>query len=302
MYPIGPKVIEPELLVDRYVTADGEILPVRRWLPELGEPHAVLVAVHGFNDYSQFFQSPGDFLKARGIASFAYDQRGFGGSSRRGRWGGTEAYVDDLRHFIALVKAKHPNAPLYLLGESMGGAVAINLLASPLKPEVDGLVLVAPAVWGRATMPWYQRAALWSLAHSMPWLTLTGRNLGIMASDNIAMLRAMGKDPLAIKATRVEAMYGVADLMDAAVANATAIEARTLLLYGEQDQIIPKQPTRQFIEEFLSNHAEIKTIAIYPNGYHMLLRDLNAALCLEDIAAWMTGGDVAHVSHLKGSQ
>ena len=289
VYLAGPKVLEGQLLTNRYITPDGEILPVRQWLPQQGKPAAIIIAVHGFNDYSHFFEQAGNFFRDQGIACFAYDQRGFGGSMRRGVWSGTAAYVQDLDLFIQLVKAKNPGIPVYLLGESMGGAVVINAINSttPLTTKVNGIILSAPAVWDRASMPWYQQALLWSLSHTVPWLTLTGRNLKIMASDNIPMLREMGKDPLVIKETRIEAVHGLADLMDAAAAKATAIDGRVLLIYGEKDQIIPKQPTYQFIQQFLSTKADKKTVALYENGYHMLLRDLQAVHYWQDIAAWI---------------
>jgi hypothetical protein len=58
--------------------------------------------------------------------------------------------------------------------------------------------LAAPALWARDFMPWYQRWLLGILSHTVPWLTLTGESVGVMASDNIEMLRALGRDPLVI--------------------------------------------------------------------------------------------------------
>ena len=76
------------------MAADGAELPLRSWLPQAGPPDAVLVALHGFNDYSNFFDGPGRWLAGRGIASYAYDQRGFGGAPHRGLWAGTEALAE----------------------------------------------------------------------------------------------------------------------------------------------------------------------------------------------------------------
>src|SRR3546814_14828012 len=64
-------------------------------------------------------------------------------------------------------------------------------------------------------MPVHQRAALWLSARLFPSARLSGRGLGIQASDNIEMLRALGRDPLFIKETRVDAIHGVVNLMDA---------------------------------------------------------------------------------------
>jgi alpha-beta hydrolase superfamily lysophospholipase len=198
-------------------------------------------------------------------------------------WAGEEAYADDLKAFVAQARLRHPGVPLYVLGESMGGAVAIVALAAG-PALVDGLILAAPAVWGRATMPWYQRALLDTLAYTAPSLRLTGSGLKIKPSDNIEMLRALGRDPLVIKATRVDAMYGLTNLMGAALQSAGALQVETLVLYGERDQIIPREPVKQMLAAMPS--AQTRT-AFYSDGYHMLLRDLQAEKPWQDIAAWI---------------
>ncbi|ASF45271.1 alpha/beta hydrolase [Methylovulum psychrotolerans] len=286
--PAGAPVTTAQLLPHRYLTADATLLPLASWQPDQ-PPTSVIIALHGFNDYSHFFQASGEFFRQHGIASYAYDQRGFGGSPQRGGWSGAATLSQDLNNFVRLVQHRHPHIPLFVLGESMGGAVVINTFSQADAPPVNGLILVAPAVWARTTMPWYQPPLLWTLAHTVPKLTLTGRGLKILASDNIPMLRALGKDPQVIKATRVEAMYGLADLMDATLGLAGQLPQPSLLLYGDHDQLIPPTPTRQFIKTF--SQSPDKTIAFYKNGYHMLLRDLDAATVRQDILAWITTPD-----------
>lgn len=287
IYKPGPFVTVGRILDNRYVTPDGAELPLRQWLPKQKKAHAVLIALHGFNDYSRFLQQPGDYFSKQGIACYAYDQRGFGGSPQRGLWSGIEAYVQDLELFIHLIQLKHPGLPVYVLGESMGGAVVIAAMSEAVKAKVAGLILVAPAVWARETMPWYQQTLLWTLSHTLPWLTLTGRQVKVMPSDNIEMLKALGKDPMVIKETRVETIYGLANLMDKAMHNAKNIDANTLILYGEKDEIIPKQPTYQFLKDVLQTRQQQKKVALYENGYHMLLRDLQAPVLWKDITAWI---------------
>lgn len=289
IYPPGSKNSTAQLTDNLYKTEDGVSLPLRQWLPET-EPKAVLVALHGFNDYSRFFDRPGTYFSAQGIACFAYDQRGFGAAPKRGLWAGIPAYTDDLRILVQLVKRRYPRQPIYVLGESMGGAVIITAMGQITMPEVEGVILAAPALWARQTMPWYQTSLLWALAHSFPWLRLSGDGLGVKASDNVEMLRDLGRDPLIIKKTRVEAIYGLTELMDTAFGSAGQLRANTLVLYGENDEIIPKKPTYDFLQRFLSTDRERKTVAFYPQGYHMLLRDLQASIAWEDITAWINLG------------
>ena len=286
IHPPGVNNNLAQLQEKTFISDDGAHLPLRSWLPD-GDPQAIIIALHGFNDYSHFFDQPGLCLSQQGIACFAYDQRGFGDAPGRGLWAGSSAYREDLHTLTRLVKQRYPQQPIYLLGESMGGAVVITAMSQGEPLPVNGIVLVAPALWARSTMPWYQTSLLWTLAHTLPWLTLTGKGVSVKPSDNIEMLRALGRDPLIIKSTRVESIFGLSNLMDEAFESASRLQGNTLLLYGEKDEIIPKIPTVTFLQKWLSTDAEEKTVAFYEQGYHMLLRDLHADKPWQDIVAWI---------------
>jgi acylglycerol lipase len=286
-YPSGAERNSPELHDQYFLTEDGFYLPLKRWLPKSGAAHAVIIGIHGFNDYSHFFEKPAEYFSSQGIACFAYDQRGFGASPQRGFWAGTETYTKDLQSFVHLIKNNYPNNPIYLLGESMGSAVVIAAIREARMPKVDGIILTAPALWPREIMPWYQTALLWVLAHTVPWLALSGESVAVQLSDNREMVRALDSDPQVLRKTRVEAMYGLTDLMDMAFYNASFLSGDILLLYGEKDNIIPKEAIYTFLKRLFESGTKGKTIGFYPEGYHMLLRDLNANLVWQDITAWI---------------
>ena len=128
------------LAPDSVITADGYRLPLRSWLPSSDaasapalasttspalaavdpvDPVAVVVAVHGFNDYSNAFRGLADPFNAAGIALYAYDQRGFGATVDAGLWAGTAALTADLRGVLMALRTRHPGVPVYVLGESM---------------------------------------------------------------------------------------------------------------------------------------------------------------------------------------
>lgn len=287
LQPMGPVTTTPALNGHRFVTRDGLVLPVRCWQPVEGSPRAVVVALHGFNDYSNAFDAPGQYLAGQGVTVYAYDQRGFGASPHTGYWAGAERMTADLADVAAEVRRRHPHVPLYLLGDSMGGAVVMVTATGPTPPPFDGIILVAPAVWGRATMPITHRVALFLSAHSVPWLKLSGRGLRIKPSDNIEMLRALGRDPLVIKETRVDTIQGLVDLMDTALASAPRLEVPLLLLYGDKDEIIPKEAIERTVKALPANGTAPRKVALYSEGYHMLLRDLKAQVVWNDIVEWI---------------
>src|ERR1044071_3313458 len=163
----------PQMTADVLVARDGTKLPLRHWEAEGAARRAVIVALHGMSDYSNAFDMPGKVWARLGITTLAYDQRGFGRSDRPGIWAGGEAMRADLNDAIAAARARYPGVPVFALGESMGGAVVLTALASGAPPAVDGVILVAPAVWSRSDMPLTYRAALFLAAHLLPGLILS---------------------------------------------------------------------------------------------------------------------------------
>jgi alpha-beta hydrolase superfamily lysophospholipase len=302
---LGPYVFQgktvktvPQLQDDAAVMPDGFTLPlliVNAWQ---GPPRAVVLALHGFNDYSRAFLSFGEYLAARNITLIAYDQRGFGRTEGRRYWHGAEKMTDDLRTMVTLLKRKYKEVPLFILGESMGGAV---ILAAQKELQAEGgfagIVLVAPAVWARETMPWYQRSTLWLFAHLLPWFGVSGKGLDIDPSDNTEMLRELGRDPLVIKTTRVDAVYGLSTLMDQALSSSASLAGRAMILYGKHDEIIPRRPTCEMFKKLPHNEEKHWRFVLYDHGYHMLLRDLQAEVVHHDIEQW-----IGNILEASGSQ
>ena len=278
----GPSFAEPSLQDDSFITADGKRLPLQLW-PAQGRRKAVLVALHGFNMYSRYFEDMAPWLAARGIATYAYDQRGFGGAPARGIWGGIDAMAADARDMLRLVHARHPGVPLFALGSSMGAAVLLSALAADDAPTVDGAVLVAPAVWGGEAMHPFFRFGLWLSAHTTPWNRATGSGLRRRPSDNDAMLRALGQDPQVIRYTRIDTVYGMSQLMGHALAAAPRPRVPILVLYGEKDEIIPPRPVELMVSRLTAPYRLVR----YADGWHMLLRDLQAETVWRDIAQWV---------------
>lgn len=280
----GNAVTTPILSEGVAIMDDGHRLPLRIWRapPEI-EERAVVIALHGMNDYSNAFAMPGPWFATRGVTVYAYDQRGFGQTAQPGIWAGTDLLTSDLRTMVPLVAAVHPGKPIFLLGESMGGAVVLATMGAPKAPAVTGVILSAPAVWGRATMNPLYRIALWLVPRIAPGERMTGQGLKIQASDNIPMLVALGRDPLVIKGTRADSIAGLADLMDEGLAAAPRLKVPSLVLYGEKDQVIPKAPVERMVETLGGPHR----IAVYPNGWHLLLRDLDREVVWRDILVWM---------------
>lgn len=298
MAPPGPAPTAPRLELEgltesraaaAVIAADGLALPLRAWLPEdpeqRAQPEAVLLALHGFNDHSGAFASAGPALRDKGIAVYAYDQRGFGAGANPGLWAGGERLALDARTALDLLTLRHPGRPLYLLGESMGAAVAVLAAGLEPAPPLDGVILSAPAVWSYEMQPWYQRWLLSLAVRLVPGLRPSGRGHPVQASDNVEALLALGRDPLVIKYSRVDTIQGLVELMGEALDAAPQVEAPVLLLRGEHDQLIPEKPVRLLWERLPERPGT--QLLFYPDGWHLLLLDLQAEIVIEDIATWM---------------
>ena len=296
--PAAPAIPAQELQADRrlvppdltWTLADGARMPVRVWQPQ-GETRAVVLALHGFNDSRDAWEISAPVLAAQGIAIYAPDQRGFGQAPDRGRWAGADRMIEDAAQMARLAAATHPGLPLYLMGESMGGAVALCLAARPDHPSLAGTILLAPAVWSSTQMSPAVTASLWAAATLTPDWRLTGRAIGlhVMASDNRAALYRLAYDPLTLDGSRTTTLRGLVQLMTQAAASAAALRGPVLIAYGAHDELVPAGAMAATWRRLPSGVRR----AYYPRGYHLLLRDRDRSAVLRDIVSWMRDPGVA---------
>lgn len=282
LVPEGPMIEAPAETPHAFLMPDGTALRYRVWEPA-GKPRAIVLALHGMNDSRDAWEFPADAFTSAGIEIISPDQRGFGATKQRGYWAGTATLVGDARQMALLVRAAHPHTRLILMGESMGGAVLMCLAASPDPPPVDGYVLVSPAVWGRAEMNVFERVGLWAAATVVPGFTATGAIAEVKASDNRAAIQRLSSDPLTIHHTRFDAVAGLVNLMDAALAAAPQVREPALFLYGGKDELIPKRAMAVAWRALPAGER----LGYYPEAYHLMLRDLGREVPIGDVISWI---------------
>jgi alpha-beta hydrolase superfamily lysophospholipase len=263
--------------------ADGAPLALSVWRPD-GPPRAVILAVHGYGDHAEgtFAEAALDWA-ARGVATYAYDQRGFGRNAPRGVWPGEGMLIADFAAVARAVAAENPGLPLVALGHSMGGGVVAAALGEGRAPAVDAAVLLAPAVAGGPHVGPLSRAAAWSLAAVLPDRRWTGDGVvRIQATDDIDLLRRMRADPLYIGAPSAREIAGLIAVMDRAEAAAPGLAVPLLVLHGERDELIAAEDVRAAT----AAAPGLTGMVVYPEGWHLLLGDRQKRRVWDDVAAF----------------
>ncbi len=280
------EVGEPSLAAEVFVAGDGARLPLRRWAPE-GEPSGVVVALHSFGDFGHAFDDLGPLLAAQGLLVLAPDQRGFGEAPARGRWWGHARMVADAVELAALARRAHGVDRVDLIGESMGGAVA--LLAAAGNAGVGRVAVAAPAVRGELPNRWLIDAALRTAARLAPSHTRTVDHAGPHLTGPAR--RRLDDDPRVIREVRVDTYWGLIRLANAASAQAPEALPPTLVQFGTADATVPR----------ISACVQLQSLGardegrVYADVGHRLWQDARGDRARRDVVDWLARRDLPPV-------
>jgi alpha-beta hydrolase superfamily lysophospholipase len=120
--------------------------PCMTWINPDVEPTAAILCVHGLGLHNGSYRAFGERMASKGVATYAVDVRGFGSwQQAKGRAEvDFEECLEDVRDTLKVIRRAHPGLPVFILGESMGGAIALRVTAK--YPElVDGLISCVPS-------------------------------------------------------------------------------------------------------------------------------------------------------------
>ena len=129
-------------------------------------------------------------------------------------------------------------------------------------------------------MTLFMRMGLWLGASFMPDVEVSSSP----ASDNPASVIRLERDPLTIHGTPLSTLYGLLNLMEEASAAAAHFTVPALFMYGAHDELIPKEAT---LATWRAVRGGSHRLAFYPNGWHLLLRDIDRATPIGDAIAWI---------------
>jgi acylglycerol lipase len=127
-------------------TAKANVTPCIAWIDPLVKPKGFLLCVHGLGLHKGTYKQFGERMARLGWGVYAMDVRGFGSFKDIA----AEHNVDfpgamaDVVEALEFVHKENPASPVFIVGESMGGAIALQT-ASAHPEMVNGLIACVPA-------------------------------------------------------------------------------------------------------------------------------------------------------------
>ncbi len=265
--------------------ARGTTLFEQTWRPSGETPvRGVLVVMHGLKDHSDHYAPLASSLVARGFAVRAFDLRGHGASEgRRVRVKRFDDYVDDLAAFVARVRTEYPDKPVFVMGHSMGGAIA-TLYAIDRQPQISGLILSGPALKVTRDVNAFKRGATKATAALFP-----GAPVFTLPDDKFSrdasVVAAMKTDPLVYdKAAAAKTAAEVLRAIGRIQAGMQKVNVPLLALHGGADVVTNPKGSRALVERAATRD---KTLKIYDGAYHDLLHDDAREAVRADLEAWL---------------
>lgn len=262
------------------------------WRPE-ADPRAVIVIAHGVSEHSDRYSHVANRLTNEGYAVYALDHRGHGNSE------GPRALIDRVEHAVAdldtLVVAATENPPVFLLGHSMGGLLAVAY-AMRHQDRLSGLILSGPLAALEAA-PAHERIAARLLSRIAPKLPVVGIDPNLISRDP-DVVKTYVDDPRVYHGKLpVRTVAELAAAIDTFREGVKAITIPTLIMYGTADRLCPPEGS-----VMLSRHVGARDITLkpYEGLYHEILNEPEQDEVLDDLCAWLTAHTAAAVTPRPG--
>ena len=254
----------------------------RAWLGD-GDATAVVVIAHGAGEHSGRYTHVAQCLVDQGYGVYAIEHRGHGRSQ------GPRALIDrldnavaDLDKLIVLAADAHPGAPLFLLGHSMGGTIALSY-ALAHQERLAGLVLSGPLA-ALDPVPAPMRITARTLSALAPRAPLIAIDSSLVSRDP-AVVGDYRADPLVHHGKLpARTVVELADAIEAFPEEVGAITVPTLIMYGTDDGLCPPQGSVMLSERIGSADTTLKP---YPGLYHEILNEPEREQVLDDLCSWL---------------
>ena len=275
-----------EIVSELYVR-DALRLHIKEWLPEgvtvRADCRAGILMIHGLGEHSGRYAALAHWFTERGFAVMAYDQRGHGKSG--GAQGDMLRPSDFVAHGLEVLmhfKSSLGRRP-YLLGHSLGGAVAASMVIERQAP-VAGLILSSPAL--DPGLGKFQRALLRVMEAMAPRHALNnGLKVKYLSHDTTVVTDYLS-DPLVHNKVTANTVRWLVDTCERLSFPNRPLMVPTLLMAAQDDKLVAPKGSDSF-----SRHYAEADMTYHPldGFYHEIFNEDNPrrAKALELLAAWL---------------
>ncbi len=252
------------------------------WQPDT-LPRATLAIVHGLGSHSGCLRRAAVQLVAAGYSVYAFDLRGHGRSQGQRAYLNTWAeYREDLRTFLAVLQTHQVEPPIFLWGHSLGGTIVLDFaLRHPA--SIRGLIVTAPAL-GKVQVPRIKMLIGQVLSRIWPRFSLTAGLDQSGSSRDAAVLADYAQDPLRHQCGTARLATEFMATANWVQTHARELQVPLLIMHGTADRITDPDGSAAF---FAAVTCADKAYRSYPDSYHDLYADLNAAEVLADVKQWL---------------
>ena len=261
---------------------DGLQLFRRVWLPE-SRPKATVAFIHGAFEHSGRYDYAWSQLAARGFAVHSFDLRGHGRSE--GEITPQTSIADmviDVDRLLQIVRDESAGIPLFLAGQSLGGALAVMYCSEKGTAGLRGVILCAPAL--KLCIHPLSLLAGFALGKLLPHYAMSGVSARLISRDK-AVVHAYESDPLINRqGIPVRIMSDFAKLMKDAQKKFCGLDVPFLLMHGTQDRIADIKGSIELYERSVSRD---KTMTRIPDFYHDILNDTDREQVFAKIVSWI---------------
>lgn len=276
-----------------WTAPDGDAFPCEEWT--VGGPvRGVLVCVHGMGGCAADFRVLAESTVRAGFPTFSLNLRGQGNDprpARRGNFLDLPVLASDIEAFADMARARFPGAPVFFCGESLGALlVSWMLTEKPDLPPIRGAIFSAPVIELKTPSPPAVRWALRLLATVTPGLRfypawfVSGKTEPLRITRDEEHARWFRSSPHFIRAFSFRFLFALGQLMDTTRTLAGKLTVPSLVLAGGQDVFLRPEQIRAWFDDIAAGD---KTFLLYPGAYHVLWNDLDRALVVADIVAWL---------------
>ncbi|KAI4129067.1 MAG: hypothetical protein LQ338_002417 [Usnochroma carphineum] len=256
---------------------DGTELYTKTWKSS-GDPIAKIVFIHGFSDHCNAYLDFFPTLASRQIHVYAFDQRGWGRSVKRGSdkglTGPTSQVLDDIN---SVLKSQLPSTvPLFLMGHSMGGAEVLHYAAygpRDIKSQISGYLCESPLV---AIHEDTQPSKFVVIAGRLAAKVVPNRQMvqnidpKFLCRDE-TLYKEFEADELCHDTGTLEGLAGMlqrAEDLDAGRVLSKNLEGCSLWVgHGTEDRVTSFKATARFMDRL---DIKDKTFRVYEGHYHKL--------------------------------